>query len=297
MTDRRDGGVVALVLTYDAPDSIVACLDALAAQTRRPDEVVVTDNASPRPVAREVGDRDGLSDVHLQRLPRNLGPAGGHAAGLRRFAAGRHEWAWIMDDDIRPAPHALAALLATAAEIGEPCVVQPTTRDASKGELANTQGWCGVLVHRQVVEAVGVPDEALFWWTEDTEYLQWRIPRAGFPVRRSTRAEVRVSRARAGSGKPAWKYYYEARNQVHYRLHVQRPGPGEAMPKHLTRRVRWWRAGRASAKLLIRAAVREREGRRIKLRAVCAGTADGLRGRLGARMNADVADRPLARET
>jgi rhamnopyranosyl-N-acetylglucosaminyl-diphospho-decaprenol beta-1,3/1,4-galactofuranosyltransferase len=295
MTDCADGRVVALVLTYDAPDSVVGCLDSLRTQTRRPDEVVVTDNAGPRPVLLEAVDLAGLPEVHLQRLARNGGPAGGHAAGLRRFAAGRHEWAWIMDDDIRPEPDALEALLDAAATIGEPCVVQPTTRDAATGTLANTQGWCGVLVHRRVVEAVGLPDEALFWWTEDTEYLQWRIPRAGFPVCRSETAEVRVSRGRADAGKPAWKYYYEARNQVHYRLHVQRPGPGEPVPRHLTRRVRVWRAGRASAKLLARAVVREHDGRRAKVRAVCIGVADGVRGRLGARMAADVADRPLTR--
>jgi GT2 family glycosyltransferase len=228
----------------------------------------------------------------LLRLPENLGPAGGYAAGLAWFLEVGTEWAWVMDDDCSPAPNALAAQLAEAD--GRERVVLGTMIDRDTGVIANTQGWCGVLIPRSVVASIGVPNADLFWWTEDTEYLQWRIPRAGYEVVRSKVARVVVSRARKDLSKPAWKYYYEARNQVYYRLTTQGAARDRPLPRHLTIRVRAWRATRSVAKLGTRALLREREQRAHKLGMVVCGTFDGLRGRLGRRVPVDEAHRPDA---
>jgi GT2 family glycosyltransferase len=282
MADR----VLAVVLTFDAPNALARCLAAIAAQQRRPDGVLVVDNASPAPV-------DGLIDVvpggRVRRLPENVGPAGGYAVGLDDFLGSDYDWAWVMDDDCAPAPDALLHEL-IAARHGE--VALATMVDATTGGVTNTQGWCAVLLPRAVVATVGVPDADLFWWNEDTEYLQWRIPRAGFTVVRSADARVAVSRARDTLGKPAWKYYYEARNQVYYRLHTQRPRRREPVERFRTRRVRWGRAARSVSKLATRAVVREHEQHLRKVAAVARGTRDGIAGRLGRTVPADVADRP-----
>jgi hypothetical protein len=98
-----------------------------------------------------------------------------------------------------------------------------TVRWSETGETIRGNGWWGALIPRAVVERVGVPNAELFWWTEDAEYLQWRIPQAGFEVVWTKAPISEVSRGRPDATKPAWKYYYEARNQVFHRLHVQRP--------------------------------------------------------------------------
>jgi rhamnopyranosyl-N-acetylglucosaminyl-diphospho-decaprenol beta-1,3/1,4-galactofuranosyltransferase len=278
--------VMAVVLTYDAPDALERCLAAIASQTRRPDAVLVVDNASvPRVLV-----ADGSASV--LRLDTNLGPAGGYAAGLDEFLRTDHCWAWVLDDDVAPDPGALGAQLAAAGRTDGPCLVMATMVDDATGSVDNTQGWCAVLVARDIVSSVGLPDASLFWWNEDTEYLQWRIPRAGYPVVRAEDARVQVTRGRPTSAKPAWKYYYEARNQVHYRLHTQRPSSGEMVPRHLRSRVRRWRAARAVTKLAVRSVVREREGRAAKLWMVARGAIDGVRGRLGRTVAPDAADRP-----
>src|SRR5204862_401715 len=82
-----------------------------------------------------------------------------------------------LDADCVPTPDALAAQLAITTRAP---VVLARMVDRDSGEIVDTHGWCGVLLAREVVETVGIPDPALFWWNEDTEYLQWRIPRAGF---------------------------------------------------------------------------------------------------------------------
>jgi GT2 family glycosyltransferase len=228
----------------------------------------------------------------------NVGPAGGYAAGLTEFLSSEHDHAWLIDDDCVPAPDALATQLERATLDEPQPVVLATMVDHATREITNTQGWCGVLVPRAVVAQVGVPDAALFWWNEDTEYLQWRIPRSGFKVVRSEQARVAVSRSRL-TGKPAWKYYYEARNQVYYRVHTQRPRGPRAGPvrRPLKRRVRWWRATRSVTRLAVRAVVRESDDRGAKVAMVWRGTRDGIAGRLGATVPVDTADRPIVSST
>ena len=63
--------------------------------------------------------------------------------------------------------------------------------------------------------------EDLFWWAEDTEYLQWRIPEAGYPRQVVDGALVEHDAIRQGDGVPLWKYYYEARNMLYVNLHLK----------------------------------------------------------------------------
>jgi hypothetical protein len=162
---------------------------------------------------------------------------------------------------------------------------------AETGEIVQGNGWWGVLIPRAIVERVGVPNAELFWWTEDTEYLQWRIPQAGYQAVWTEEPVGEVSRGRPDASKPAWKYYYEARNQVFHRIHVQRPST-KPVPYHLRVRVRAQRAARSVGKLAARAATREHEQRVTKLVMVGRGAVDGLFGRLGHTVSADTADRP-----
>jgi GT2 family glycosyltransferase len=282
-------GVAAVVLTHNAPAALERCLTALAAQTAPLGGVLVTDNASDQPVDDLAG---RFAAVDVQRLPENLGPAGGYAEALTAFLGTRYEWAWVMDDDCAPIPDALEHQLDIAdADV----LVLPTVQWDETGKIVHSHGWWGALIHRSVIERVGVPNPELFWWTEDTEYLQWRIPRSGVTTRWTDRPVTRVSRARDDDAKPAWKYYYEARNQVYHRLHVQRPTRlplPRPKPHHLRISVRLWRATRAVALLSARVIVREHGDRVHKLASIARGTIDGLRGRLGVTVVPDIAHRP-----
>lgn len=263
---RQRERILALILTHDDPQELQRCVNAVHAQTRRPDAVVVTDNASSPPAAPLAPDAEPgwLSVDHLST---NGGPAGGHHAGLSRFAADdRFDLAWVLDDDVVPAPGCLEALAAAATQgpVGIRWPVQTHTH-ASAGQYP---GWFGVLIPRVVVERVGTPNPDLFWWTEDTEYLQWRIPRAGFSSTVVEGATVDHSGRRSGS-RPDWKLYYETRNTIVYRLRTQRL-------KHPVKLVRILTA------LVLRAAIAG-PGRGRRLRIFSTGVADGARGRLGRR--------------
>jgi GT2 family glycosyltransferase len=285
-----DPRILALVLTFDAPNALLGCLEALQAQDRRPDDILVIDNASPDPVTEIVSRFPG---ARIARLEANGGPAGGHAVGLRAFLESGADYAWVMDDDCQPDPQALRAQLALARSRPRPAVVMATVVDADTRESYRGHGWSGVLLPRAIVGAVGVPNEDLFWWSEDTEYLQWRIPNAGFDVCWSNASMIEVKRRFRHTEKPPWKYYYEVRNQVYHRLYVQRAGDlRRPIPRHLRLRVRAWRASRAVTKLAVRAVVREHDERGKKLVMVARGATDGLRGRVGRTVLPDRSDRP-----
>jgi len=266
--------VVALVLSHNAPRSLARCLEAIAAQTVPPGEVVVVDNASEPPVqagALRAALGPGAPPVSVVRSDTNGGPAGGWALAFEELLARPDDFAWVLDDDILPDPECLETLLGEAgtdpkAAFCFPRAVQP---DGSVGEWGS---WCGFVVSRHIVEQVGVPRAELFWWAEDNEYCHWRIPQAGYPRRLVDGAVVQHDAVRQGARVPLWKYYYEARNMLYLHLHVMH-------------RVGWY--PRNVTKLVARAVLRERGRRMACLRTIVLGLSDGAMGRLGIRFPVD----------
>lgn len=255
--------VLALVLTFDAPDTLHACVQALLAQHRPPDEIVVIDNAS-EPSA-DVSDLHPSMPLRVLRMSENLGPAGGHAAGLAEFLSSTHDHAWVFDDDFIADPGCLAAQL-DLAEADPRSVIFPK-QFAPDGAPDDMPRWAGVLIPRAAVETAGLPMAELFWWIEDTEYLQRRLPKAGFPGERAEDASVTHGEVRRVERKPDWKIYYETRNTVYYRLQVQRGR-------------RAWKMFRYLARVISR--ILSQPGpRSSRFRMVGRGVWDGLRGRLG----------------
>ena len=260
------GRTVAMVLTHNAPLALGRCLEAIAAQTTPPAEILVVDNASS-PAVDGGRPRRRSIPVTVVRSETNLGPAGGWAVAFETFLTMPRDLAWVLDDDIVPDPDCLERLLEAAAP--DPaqafCFPRSVQPDGSVGEWGS---WCGFVVSRQIVAEVGVPRADLFWWAEDNEYTHWRIPKAGHPRRLVDGAVVQHDAVRQVGPVPTWKYYYEARNMLF--LHL-----------HLMRRLGWY--PRNVTKLLARAVVREKGRRGPVLLAVARGLVDGARGRLGIR--------------
>ena len=262
--------VLAMVLTYNSPDTLAHTLQALSSQTRLPDAVLILDNAGTPPaetVTRE-WTRPSDLDVRVQREAENSGPAGGWARALEEFLSSRFDLAWILDDDIIAPPESLERLLVEYQKIGTSACVIASVRTPS-GDVTHFPGWCGVLVGRDVVASAGLPRADFFWWAEDFEYLRLRIPAAGFPVHVTPDVVVDHQWGRNQWGNPPWKYYYEARNNVYVHLYI----------KH--GRGRW---PRKLAGLTLRAILREDEGRLLRLKMIGRGVVDGLGGRLGRRV-------------
>jgi rhamnopyranosyl-N-acetylglucosaminyl-diphospho-decaprenol beta-1,3/1,4-galactofuranosyltransferase len=264
--DDGDGLIMAVILTHNAPESLARCRRAIASQTLPPQSVLVVDNASAPPAALDDPEDTDLPAV-VMRSEVNTGPAGGYAQALGEFLASGYRHAWVLDDDMTPDPSCLERLWSVARQDPDSAFVFPISRQPD-GSQALWPSWCGFVISRQIIEAVGLPMAELFWWAEDTEYLQWRIPRAGFNMQVVSNALVDHDPIRQRDGVPLWKYYYESRNMLYVHLYV----------KH-----RVGRYPRNMSKLLARAFLREKGGRLRRLAVIARGLSDGARGKLGLR--------------
>ncbi len=270
MTASDGRQVLAVILTFNAPDALVVCVEAIRAQSRPPEAILVIDNASSPPPTEALAAAGLGEGLTVLRQADNSGPAGGYAVGLAQFAASAFDVAWVMDDDCVPRRDCLELLMAESSRTDGPAWLFPEWHEPD-GKVTRWPAWCGFILDRSIVEEVGVPMAELFWWAEDTEYLWWRIPQAGHPVRYHSGAVVQHTLARR-HGIPTWKYYYEARNSVFFHLRI----------KHSMRRL-----PRKLVLLCGRALFREHDRRAARLLLIGRGVGDGLRGRLGKRVPVD----------
>ena len=244
-TDERAGPetVAVVVVTYNRADLLARCLDGLAASTRRPDAVIVVDNASTDHTPDVLGGRDDLP-LQVVRSEENLGGAGGFCLGVRTAYEAGFERIWLIDDDVVPAPSCLGVLMshagpaliavredrqgrlcekaATDFDLRNPLAVRPKratvestygTRAAMPAEVVvENVAFEGFLVHRRVVAAVGLPDPGFFIFYDDVDFAV-RARRAGFTIRALRDAVlVRQLDFDQQHDTGSWKGYYMYRN-------------------------------------------------------------------------------------
>jgi rhamnopyranosyl-N-acetylglucosaminyl-diphospho-decaprenol beta-1,3/1,4-galactofuranosyltransferase len=210
-----DARVVAVVVTWNRRLLLARLLRAVAAGTRRPDAVLVVDNASTDGSADMARALDLAVPVRVLTLPTNTGGAGGFHAGLQNaVAACAADLVWLMDDDGVPDPDCLELLLryegrldfwgpAVVAEhdpgrLCFPIRLPGTARvlhRTGEAEQAAVDGvlqdvvipFNGVLVTAGLVRRIGLPRQEFFIWGDDVEYL-WRARAAGARVGTVTQA-------------------------------------------------------------------------------------------------------------
>ncbi|MFN8193572.1 MAG: glycosyltransferase family 2 protein [Nocardioidaceae bacterium] len=235
--------VAVVVVTFNRADLLGRMLDGLAAQTRVPDLVVVVDNASSDHTAEVLAARDDLP-LHVVHQAENTGGAGGFHTGVKEAFDRGADRMWLMDDDVVPAPDCLEVLLghdeaclmavredrhghlveksAVRFDLRSPLAVRPKRdsvetaygrRDAMP-ELVEIEvvAFEGFLVHRRVVEAIGLPDPSYFIFYDDVDFAL-RARRAGFRIW-AVRDAVLVRQLDFDQqhALDTWKGYYMYRN-------------------------------------------------------------------------------------
>ena len=265
--DPEPPRILAVIVAYNSTIALERCLRSLDAQSRSVDGVLIIDNSEPVPADISAVSASIVERTRVLRAGSNTGPAGGFALGLATFMEdGSYSHAWLMDDDCYPEPSALEIILGVVGETRPGAVIFPSAVYEATGVAMNYPGWSGVLIDRLAIRMAGLPKAEMFWWAEDTEYLQYRLPLKGVVVVRAPEARVLYDLIRRVGGRPAWKYYYEIRNMVWFRLSVQRGSEAWKLPRTVF--------GLLGSALLS-------EGRGEKLRMYAMGMAHGLTGRLG----------------
>jgi len=234
--------VWAVVVTHRRLELLRACLDALGAQRRAPEHVLVVDNASGDGTVEAV--RAEHPEVEVLGLPTNEGGAGGFHEGLGRAVAGGAEWVWLMDDDTIPQPDALQALLDAPGRLpaDEPTPVllasravwdegalhpmnapgferdspERVVRSARVGLMPiRTATFVSLLVHRDAVARHGLPHKHFFIWSDDIEYTA-RVLRhdRGYVVPTSV-VHHRTKTPYTAVSSTGGRFYYHVRNSLY----------------------------------------------------------------------------------
>ncbi|HEV2821169.1 MAG TPA: glycosyltransferase [Solirubrobacteraceae bacterium] len=184
-----------VVSTRDRAMRLRALLEALIGQDvgREAFTVTVVDNGSRDATATVLARaaRDGHLDLRVLRRPRGDGPAHGRDAGWR---AGAAPLVAFTDDDCRPEPGWLAALLEAARarptallagrtdpDPAELHRLAPTARTQTVHEAGPWFPTCNIAYPRALLERLGGFDLRYGWGGEDTD-LAWRAQAASTPV-------------------------------------------------------------------------------------------------------------------
>ncbi|WP_460571107.1 glycosyltransferase family 2 protein [Flaviaesturariibacter terrae] len=238
--------VIAIVVTYNRLALLKECIAALLVQTRRPDAILVVDNASTD------GTGDWLATQPVETITQpNRGGSWGFYTGVKSAYAAGADWTWLMDDDTIPTAGALEALLAASSSTdrigflgskatwtdGTPHLMNlPDIKTYTHGKpfnlydahgffLVNASSFVSLLLSRAAVQEVGLPIKEYFIWNDDAEYTE-RITRAGF-IGGYLPASVVLHKTPTNhfsdifldDVKGLWKYRYGIRNELHtYRM-------------------------------------------------------------------------------
>ena len=294
--------ITAIIVTYNRKKLLERCLSAISAQTRRPDVVLVIDNASTD------GTLECLHEwlpLHLPQatliaLDQNTGGAGGFTAGMKHAVDSGSKWIWMMDDDAEPHPDALEQLMRVAVDPSQvygslavsgnetswlTTVLAPPLGEVGRPDeipdRAEVQSlpFLGFLIHRDLVARIGLPDAGYLIAADDVEYCI-RAQRAGAKIIMASRSRIEHPKSRPYKVKvlgrtltclalPPWKRYYDTRNRLliarrHYGIKLFT----QTIPGSLVR---------------LFAALWQEPDRPAQLRAFCAGFWDGLWGIKGKR--------------
>ena len=294
--------ITAIIVTYNRKKLLERCLSAITTQTRRPDAVLVIDNASTdgTPAWLHKWMPLHLPQATLIALDQNTGGAGGFAAGMKLAFENGAEWVWMMDDDAEPHPEALEHVMRVATDpshvygslavCGDETSWLTTVLNPPLGEVERPEDvpehaevqslpFLGFLIHRDLVARIGLPDTGYFIAADDVEYCV-RAQHAGAKIIMASRSRIEHPKSRPYKVKvlgrtltclalPPWKRYYDTRNRLliarrHYGIKLFT----QTIPGSLVR---------------LFAALWQEPDRPAQLRAFCAGFWDGLWGIKGKR--------------
>lgn len=226
--------VIAVIVSYNRQALLAECIQALRAQTRKPDAILVVNNGSTDNTAVWL---DAQQDVyHITQ--QNIGSAGGFNTGITWAYKNGYAWIWCMDDDGYPKNDALELLLKHEGHERALLNCAVLNKENKKTFVWNTNNYSsiddvkeevikgighpfnGTLIHRSIVEKVGTPKTSLFLWGDETEYYYRIVKRYKIPVHTIAKSihyhpPSAYSYRNDWDLKSSWKMYYYVRNRFY----------------------------------------------------------------------------------
>ena len=222
--------IAVVVLNWNGLEDTTACLESLRACPYPAMNVVLVDNGSVDNSVAVLG--PAFPEVTLIATGDNLGWAGGNNVGIRHALQQGADQVLLLNNDTVVAPDCIDLLAAASTRAApglmhpaiyyfdEPGVAQFDPLEGVVGQArdricaVNHAYGAALMLHRQVVEKVGLLDERFFLQLEETDYFH-RAVAAGFPVWAYPPARVLHKESRSfGGRRTPMKTYYAVRNSL-----------------------------------------------------------------------------------
>lgn len=244
--------VLISLLNWNGGEDTLSCIRSIK-QSRYADyDILVTDNASSDGSADRV--EVLFPDVLLRRNQTNLGFAGGHNQAIKFAQQQGYELLWILNNDTKLDPEALAALVSAMDRDSSVGMVSPVIIDdddsgriqfcgcsvdygafrfehfnqveeALQSQAGQPQAFClwgtAILARTTLLARLGGFDDVLFAYYEDLD-LSIRVVREGFVNRIVPAAVIRHGGINDPDCRPPHYVYFNTRNRfLFWRKHVR----------------------------------------------------------------------------
>lgn len=262
MSDSAAAGhppVSVVIVNWRAPDVTLAAIECLRLQTHPLHHIYVVDNGSADGSLERLDAACAcMSDVEVLANPDNLGFGGGCNRALKVAIGDGCAFIWLLNNDARPAPDCLAALLASAAGDASIGMVGSWLTDPDQPAHDHSGSWmrpwllsCGavrksgdlerhpyswvtaasVLIRTEALARSGMFDEAFFMYWEDAD-LAMRIRSAGYQIAIAKDACVVHSAGTSSADIPIQRYLWHLRSQgLWLRKHHSSPAVAQILLK------------------------------------------------------------------
>ncbi|HSN59768.1 MAG TPA: glycosyltransferase family 2 protein [Ferruginibacter sp.] len=225
---------IAVVVSYNRQKLLSECITALRNQSQKLDAILVVNNGSTDGTEEWLKEQSDIIFI----TQKNLGSSGGFNTGISWAFKNEYSWIWCMDDDGYPKEDALENIL--AAETDSLCLrnCAVINKEDKKTFVWKTKNFAtiddvnknliygighpfnGTMLHRSIVERVGLPKANLFLWGDESEYYL-RITRINNIPVCTVANSIHYHPAAAFTYKQdwdfnnSWKMYYYVRNRLH----------------------------------------------------------------------------------
>ncbi len=293
-----------VIVTYNRKELVVEALKSVLNQSMVPEYIFVVDNASTNGVSEILHQNFDFDQQHLYyyRNSKNLGGAAGFSKGISLALKTDCTWVSVSDDDAIFRPKYFAALRRAIKEYPQQKVLSGsvllpngkhdklhreiitnnitlTTRPVEEGLYVHDFyydifSFVGVLINREVLEKIGLPEKKYFIRFDDFEYALRARKFGQFLNVHDAQILHKTSYTRAAIS--PWKEYYVMRNRI------------ASLFKHSGKNLttKWYCRQFFCRKLLAIGLFRSRWGQALPLiKAYIAGYRDGWRNHLGCNPN------------
>lgn len=184
--------IVAVIVTYNRLQQLQIIIESLNRQTVSLNGIIVVDNDSKDGTESWLQSRNKITSIRQK----NSGGAGGFKTGVAKAIESNADWIWLLDDDVMPEDNCLEQLLKYSnhskciqpirfglkdqmldeeriMDVNRASIISFHNQSFKNGKdyiFTNIGCFEGMLIHKEIVLKIGLPDERFFLAHDDLIY-------------------------------------------------------------------------------------------------------------------------------